>query len=412
MPTTFDYKVRDRSGQLIRGKIEAETPALVAGKLREMGYAPIEIKAESAIDLRREIEIPGLSRVKLKDVAVMSRQLATMVSSGLTLVRALTVLAEQIESNKLRTAVVAVRADVERGSSLSQALERHKDVFDELYVAMVRAGESSGQLDNVLARLATTIEKQVALRAKVRSAMYYPAIVLGVVVIIVVLMMIIVVPTFKKLYGELKGTLPLPTRIVITISNTIASWWVLLVIAAVVGAFVAFRQWVSTESGRTTWDRFKMRPPIMGPLVHKIALSRFVSTLSSLLGSGVGIIEALEMSAENVGNRIVAIAARGAENGVREGRSLATSLSAYPVMPTMVTQMIETGEESGALDEMLDRVGQFYDNEINATVSGLTTLIEPIMIVIMGVIIGAIVISLYLPMLKYVTLLNNQTPGG
>jgi type IV pilus assembly protein PilC len=412
MPTTFDYKVRDRSGQLIRGKIEAETQALVAGKLREMGYAPIEIKAESAMDLHREINIPGLSRVKQKEVAVMSRQLATMVSSGLTLVRALTVLAEQIESTKLRAAVLGVRNDVERGSSLSQALEKHNDVFDELYVAMVRAGESSGQLDSVLGRLATTIEKQVALKAKVKSAMYYPAIVLGVVVIIVVLMMIIVVPTFKKLYGTLHGTLPFPTRVVIGISNIVASWAILLVLIVIAGLVFAFRRWTATDSGRLIWDRFKMRPPIVGPLVHKIALSRFVSTLSSLLGSGVGIIEALEMAADNVGNRIVALAARGAQTGVREGRSLAQSLAAYPVMPTMVTQMIETGEESGALDEMLERVGVFYDNEINATVSGLTTLIEPIMIVVMGVIIGAIVISLYLPMLKYVTLLSNGNAGS
>lgn len=409
MATTFDYKVRDRSGQLIRGKIEAETPALVAGKLREMGYAPIEIKAESAISLRREIEIPGLSRVKLKDVAVVSRQLATMVNSGLTLVRALTVLAEQIESPKLRTAIIAVKSDVERGSSLSQALERHEAVFDPLYVAMVRAGEAGGQLDNVLGRLATSIEKQVELRAKVRSAMYYPIIVMSVVVIIVVLMMIIVVPTFKKLYTSLHGTLPLPTRIVITASNTVASWRAILVVLVIAGVIIGFRRWISTESGRTKWDRFKMRPPIIGPLVHKIALSRFVSTLSSLLSSGVGIIEALEMSAENVGNKIVAQAARGAEHGVREGQSLAASLSVYPVMPTMVTQMIETGEESGALDEMLERVGGFYDNEINATVNGLTTLIEPVMIVVMGAVIGAIVISLYLPMLKYVTLIQGSS---
>jgi type IV pilus assembly protein PilC len=203
--------------------------------------------------------------------------------------------------------------------------------------------------------------------------------------------------------------LPLPTRIVITVSGIVASWRLIIVLVVLGLAVFAFRRWVATEQGRTIWDRFKMRPPIVGPLVHKIALSRFVSTLSSLLGSGVGIIEALEMSAANVGNKIVANAARAAQNGVREGRSLASSLAAHDVIPTMVTQMIETGEESGALDEMLERVGQFYDNEVSATVSGLTTLIEPVMIVVMGAIIGAIVISLYLPMLKYVTLLDGST---
>lgn len=411
MPTTFDYKVRDRAGQLISGKIEADSLQLVAGKLREMGYAPVEIKAESVLDLRREIVIPGLSRVKLKEVAVMSRQLATMVSSGLSLVRALTVLNEQIENSILRAAVGQVRADVERGSSLSQALERHEKIFDPLYVSMVRAGEAGGQLDTVLARLADAIEKQVELRGKVRSAMYYPVIVMSVVVIIVFLMMIIVVPTFKNLYTELHGTLPLPTRIVIEISNTLASLWVLLVIGAVIAAAVAFRQWVNTEQGRTIFDRFKMRVPIFGPLVHKIALARLVSTLSSLLGSGVGIIEALDMAAANVGNKIVAMAARGSENSVREGRSLAQSLAAYPVIPTLVTQMIETGEESGALDSMLDKIAGFYDAEVSATVDGLTSLLEPVMIVIMGAVIGAIVISLYLPMLKYATLINQSTGG-
>jgi type IV pilus assembly protein PilC len=409
MATTFDYKVRDRAGQLIRGKIEADSLALVAGKLREMGYAPVEIKPESALNLRREIEVPGLSRVKLKDIAVMSRQLATMVGAGLTLVRALAVLSEQVQSPKLRTAVIGVRNEVERGSTLSQALARHGEVFDPLYVAMVRAGEVGGQLDNVLARLATSIERQVELRSKVRSAMYYPIIVMTIVVIVVTLMMIIVVPTFKKLYGSLHGTLPLPTRIVITASGIVASWKAALVVLGVVGFAFAFRRWAATDRGEVIWHKLKMRPPIVGPLVHKIALTRLVTTLSSLLSSGVGIIEALEMAAENVGNRIIANAARGAQSSVREGRSLASSLGGYEVIPTMVTQMIETGEESGALDEMLERVGDFYNNEVNATVSGLTTLIEPVMIVVMGTIIGAIVISLYMPMLKYVTLINGSS---
>lgn len=414
MATTFDYKVRDRSGQLIRGKIEADSLNLVAGKLREMGYAPVEIKAESTLDLRRDISIPGLTdRVKLKDVAVVSRQLAAMVGAGLSLVRALSVLNEQIESKPLRSAIAAVRTDVERGASLSQALEKHPTIFEPIYVAMVRAGEAGGHLDEVLANLATTIEKSVALRGKIKSAMYYPGVVLTVVVIVVTLMMILVVPTFKNLYTSLHGTLPTPTRIVISISNVVASIWMLLVIAVVVAAVVAVKHWVKTDTGRRVWDRFKLRPPILGPLVHKIALSRLVSTLSALLSSGVGIIEALEMTAANVGNVIVADAARGAQAGVREGRSLAASLSGFDTIPSMVTQMVETGEEAGALDTMLAKVASFYDEEVASTVAGLTSLLEPIMIVIMGVVIGSIVISLYLPMLKYAGLIqqNGATAG-
>jgi len=407
MPTTtFDYKVRDSDGRLVKGQLEADSVPLVAARLREMGYAPVEIKPV-IVNFKRELAIPGVTdRVSLKDVALMSRQLATMVSAGLTLVRALSVLADQIESKPLREAMLQVRQDVEQGSSLSTSLEKIPKVFPPLYIAMVRAGEVGGQLDAVLLKLSTTLEKQVELRQKVRSAMAYPTIVLCAVILIVTAMMIFIVPIFKRLFSSLNGSLPLPTQIVIRISNILASFWLLAVIATIVLIVVLMRRWIATPSGREKWDAFKLRPPVFGPLAHKVALARFATTFSSLLSAGVPVIEALDIVAANSGNQIVANALVGAEAGVREGKSLSTTLAQYPVMPIMVTQMIETGEESGALDEMLDKVATFYDNEVSATVDSLTSILEPLIILFMGACIGSIVISLYLPMFDYVKLVQ------
>jgi type IV pilus assembly protein PilC len=411
--TTFDYKVRDRHGKLVVGQLEGDNMPLVAAKLRNMGFAPIEIKPVSGVNLKREINIPGISnRVKLKDVALMSRQLATMVASGLTLVRSLAVLADQIESKPLREAMLKVRADVEQGTLLSASLEKLPKIFPPLYIAMVKAGEVGGSLDTVLLKLSSTLEKQVELRSKVRSAMSYPAIVLCLVVIIVTCLMIFVVPIFKRLFQTLGGQLPLPTRIVITVSDVLASVWLLVVIASIGAIVFVVRRYISTPTGREKWDRLKLRPPVFGPLVHKVALARFTSTLSSLLSAGVPIIEALDIVAANSGNQIVADAVRSAQDGVRQGQALSASLAQHEVMPIMVTQMIETGEESGALDAMLEKVATFYDNEVSATIDSLTSILEPMLIVIMGVCIGAIVISMYLPMFNIYKLIQKNGSNG
>ena len=411
--STFDYKVRDRDGRLITGSLEGDSMSLVAAKLREMGFAPIEIKPVGKVNLKGDIHIPGLTdRVKLKEVALMSRQLATMVAAGLTLVRALGVLADQMDSKPLREALLAIRQDVEQGSSLSGAIEKLPKIFPPLYVSMVKAGEVGGQLDLVLLKLSTTLEKQVELRSKVRSAMAYPAIVVSMVVIIVTALMLFVVPIFKKLFQSLHAPLPVPTQIVVSISNVIASIWLLVVIAVIVVSVVVFRRWIATPSGRRRWDAFKLRPPVFGALTHKVALARFTSTLSSLLSAGVPIIESLDIVADNSGNQIVADAVRAAQDGVREGQALSVSLAQHPVMPVMVTQMIETGEESGALDDMLDKVATFYDNEVNATVESLTSILEPLLIVSMGTVIGAIVVAMYLPMFNIYAIIQKNGAGG
>jgi type IV pilus assembly protein PilC len=264
---------------------------------------------------------------------------------------------------------------------------------------MIKAGEVGGSLDLVLLKLSTTLEKQVALKQKVRTAMAYPAIVMCLVVVIVTALMLFVVPIFKKLFASLGATLPLPTLIVVKISDIIASVYLII---------VAFKKWIATPSGRLVWDRLKLKPPVFGPLMHKVAITRFTSTLASLLTAGVPIIESLDIVASNSGNEIVANAVRGAKEGVRQGQTLSSTLAQYDVMPMMVTQMIETGEESGALDEMLDKVAEFYDNEVNATIEVLTSILEPIMIVTMGACIGFIVIAMYLPMFNIYTIIQKK----
>lgn len=405
----FDYQVRTREGRLIAGQLEADNLPAVAQRLREMGYTPIGIVRAPRLGLQTEIRIPWLTdRVRLKDVAVMTRQLATMVSSGLTLVRALSVLIEQIASAPLRVAVVEIRKDVEGGSSLSAALARHPRIFDATYAAMIQAAEASGQLDEVLSRLASMIERRVALRTKVRSAMTYPLVMVFVVVVVVAAMMIFVVPTFARLYGQFHSRLPLPTRIVVGFSHVLASLWLLLLVALIAAATYGLRRWSRTESGRRALDTAKLRLPIFGALAHKVALERFASMLASLLTTGVGILESLDLAADNAGNVVVADAAHCAQAAVREGRSLGSSMAESTVIPTMFTQMVETGEESSAVAEMLEKVAAFYRNEVESTVNSLTTLLEPLIVVVMGIVIGAIVVSLYLPMFKYITLVGNS----
>jgi type IV pilus assembly protein PilC len=406
MPVAYGYKVRDRAGNLVEGQLEADSMALVATRLREMGYTPISIEPRTGKALQKEISIPLLSnRVRLKDLAVACRQFATMINSGLTLVRSLGILAEQCENRELARILEAVRLDVERGSSLSDALSKHPKAFDRLFVSMVRAGEAGGTLDLTLLRLASTIEKQVELRRRIKSAMTYPVVVMVVVLLILTIMLVFIVPTFKKMYASLGGILPLPTRILLTVSNTVVHWSyiVLAVIAAL--AFAGYR-YVHTEKGRARYDELLLRIPVFGALVRKTALARFSRTLASLVQTGVPILESLDIVAATCGNTVVANAARGAKSGVQVGEAISKPLLEHPIMPPMVVQMIAVGEQTGALDAMLEKIADFYEAEVAATVEALTSLIEPILIVIMGVAVGAMVISLYLPMFDIIKLIK------
>jgi type IV pilus assembly protein PilC len=405
MPTTYAYKVRDREGKMAAGSMEAESEQAVVGRLRQLGYAPISIEPEKGAGLKTEVKLPGTGRVKLKDLAVFSRQFATMINSGLSLLRSLTILGEQTSNRRLGEVIIQVRAEVEKGTSLSAALARHPKVFNRLYISMVRAGEIGGFLDQVLVKVAETFEKEVELRGKIRSAMTYPVVVSIMVVGIVSAMLIFIVPTFENLYSSLGGTLPLPTRMLMGASNILRRFFPVVVLAVVALVFL-FRRWKATDSGRYQWDKFKLKVKVFGPLFHKSALSRFSRTLSTLIRSGVPILQALEIVGETVNNMVISRAVRDVQDSVREGESLATPLAKHATFPAMVVQMMAVGEETGALDTMLSKVADFYDQEVEAAVASLTSMIEPILIAVMGAAVGGMVIALYMPLFNIINLVQ------
>jgi type IV pilus assembly protein PilC len=404
MALTFDYKVRDRTGNLVEGQLDGDSLALVVGKLREMGYMPVAVTPKSSSGVRREITIPYFSnRVKLSETAVATRQLATMVDSGLSVVRALALLSAQADNKELGRILGEVLQDVERGSSLSAACAKHPKVFSTLFVTMVQAGEAGGNLDSVLLDLAATMEKQANLNRKIRAAMTYPIVVLSVMAVIFLALLVFIVPVFSKLFKSLNAKLPAPTQFMIDLSHILLSPWSVVVLAGIVITVVAFRKWINTDDGRHKWDRFKLRPPVFGLLIHKVSIARFAHTFASLIESGVPIMQSLDIVSGTAGNTIVGDVLLDAKAGVREGRNLADTLREHEeIIPPLVTQMIEVGEQTGALDTMLHKVGEFYDGEVETTVGNLTALLEPILTVVMGIMVGSMVICMYLPMFDYI----------
>ncbi|HEX2698978.1 MAG TPA: type II secretion system F family protein [Acidimicrobiales bacterium] len=405
MPETYTYKVRDKQGKILQGSLDADSTTLVANKLRQMGYVPLAIDKKASGGMKTEIKLPGAGKPKLKDIAVFSRQFAVMIDSGLSLLRALYILEDQTENETLAKIIGEVRQDVEKGTSLSQSLARHPKTFNRLFVAMVRSGETGGNLDSVLVQLADTIEKQVELRQKIKSAMTYPVAVLCLVVLILIAMLVFIVPTFKGLYDDLGGTLPLPTRVLLLVSSMMVKL-LPIAIMATVGFVWGFKRWIEGEKGRAHWDRFKLKVPVFGKLVRLIALTRFSKTLATLLRSGVPILESLEITADTVGNTVVAKAVKDVQDGVKQGEPIAKRLENHEVFPPMVVQMLAVGEETGAVDTMLEKVGDFYEREVEATVEALTSLLEPLLIVVLGGTVGGMVVSLYMPMFNIIKLIK------
>ncbi|MEX1279844.1 MAG: type II secretion system F family protein [Acidimicrobiia bacterium] len=406
MPTTYAYKAQDEKGKLKQGKLSAASSDAAVRELQSKGLKPVTLEETEAKGMSAEVRIPGITdRVSAKEVAVFSRQFATMISSGLSLLRSLAILAEQTENTTLAEVILDVKNDVEKGESLSQALEKHPKVFTQLYVSMVKAGETGGLLDDSLLRLADTLEAQVALKNKIRSAMMYPAAVAVLVVLIVGAMLLFVVPMFEDLYADLGGELPVPTRILLAISAVVQSWWWLVLALGVAGWFV-FKRWVATDAGRMAWDSIKLRMPIFGKLVHKTSLARFSHTMSSLIRTGVPILQAMEIVADTSGNAVVADAVMASRASVSEGESIAKPMADRKVFPPMVVQMIAVGEETGALDQMLQKIGDFYEDEVETMVDGLTSLIEPLLIVVLGGVVGGMRISLYLPRFNIINLIQ------
>jgi type IV pilus assembly protein PilC len=406
MTTTFTYKARDAQGRLVEGALEGHDRMVVADQVRRLGFVPVSVEEQTVSALGKDITIPGLSnRIKGKDLAVFSRQFATMIGAGLSMIRALGILADQTESKPLKAVIDDVRREVEQGESLSAALSMHPEAFNRLYIAMVSAGEAAGVLDDTLDRLATIIEKQVQLRGKIKSALTYPVAVLGLVVVVVVAMLLFVVPTFEGMYSDVGGKLPLPTRILLALSDLTTKGAPLLLVGAVAGV-IGLRKWFKTAGGRMARDTALLRVPVMGGLVQKTAMTRFARTLSVLMRSGVPVLDSFQITSETVNNAVVSRAVLDAQAAVQRGESMHGPLVHHPVFPAMVVQMLAVGEETGAVDTLLDKVGDFYEQEVESTVDGLTSLLEPMLIAVLGSVVGGMVVALYLPMFNLINLVQ------
>jgi len=395
---TFTYKARTRQGEVLQDSLEGADTMTIASELRQRGLLVIDIK-EQGVGQRDILE--AFKKVKLVDLVVFTRQFATMINAGLPIVRALLVLSEQTDNPKLRDVVVHVRKDVEAGLALSEALEKHPKVFSKLYVEMVRAGEIGGILDGVLLRIATQLEGDQELRRKVKSAMTYPVVVLVLAVLAASFMLIFIVPVFAKMFEDLGGTLPLPTRVAMGLSDVLTSIFGVLIYAALIGGVLGLLRWIKTENGRRIWGRASLRIPFkVGDVIRKVALARFARTLGTLSAAGVPILQAIEITAASSGNWVMESALLKSRDAIREGIPIHKPLEAEPVFPPMVTRMIAVGDETGDLDGMLAKIAEFYESEVDATVKALTSIIEPIMIVVVGGIVGGIIVAMYLPMFK------------
>jgi type IV pilus assembly protein PilC len=395
--STYVFKAIDLSGGKARGEVEAESKQAVSDQLKQRGLIVLDIADKHS---SREIELRFLKRVKANDLAIFSRQLSTMISSGMSILRSLYVLEEQTESQFLKETIVAVRKDVEAGLSLSDSLSRHPKVFSPLFVAMTRAGETGGVLEDALMRVADQLQKDAALRRQIRSAMVYPALVVTFAVGVMMALVAFLVPVFEGVFKQFGGELPALTKVSVGMSHAVLGYWWLMIILTV-GTIVLFLKWKRTSWGRQQWDRFRLRVPMkIGAIVQQVAVARWSRTLASLTAAGVPLLQALEITGKTGGNIVVEEAMDGVIASVKRGGTIAAPLAQAPIFPSMVTHMVGVGEETGALDAMLDRIAEFYEEQVEATVKALTSILEPVMIIVIGAIVGFIVISMYMPLFK------------
>ncbi len=396
----FVYQGRTASG-MQNGEIEAADRSSAVGELRRRAILVTKIAEKTA----PKVSFKFGGKVKDKEMAIFTRQFSTMIDAGLPLVQCLNILAEQSESKTLRNVTGQVARHVEAGSTLADALRRHPRTFDDLFTNLVEVGEAGGILDVVLQRLAAYIEKAAALKRKVKAAMVYPCAIIGVALLVVIFMLTFVIPTFAQMFKDLGADLPLPTKVVMLLSDFVRGY-ILLIIAGLIGAVMALRSYYRTEGGRATIDALMLKLPVFGTLVRKVAVARFTRTLGTLVQSGVPILDGLRITARTAGNKVVEKAVLQCRAAVTEGKTLADPLRTSGVFPPMVTQMISVGEQTGALDAMLSKIADFYDDEVDTAVSTLTSLLEPIMIVFLGVVVGGLVVAMYLPIFKLVTLVK------
>ena len=396
---TFAFKALDLAGAPTRGEIEAGDKQAVAAQLRSKGLIVVDIEEQtpaSAGDI-----LARFRKVKADDLVIATRQLSTMVNSGMSLLRSLYVIEEQTENDKLREVWIEVRKDVEAGLALSDALAKHPDVFNDLYVAMVQAGETGGILDSTLVRVAEQLEKDAALRRQIKAAMVYPALIAGFAFVVLFALVAFLVPVFEKIFKDFGGDLPAITKFTVWLSH-LATERFYVIFAVMFGTVWAFRTWKNTEKGRMQWDRLKLKFPMkIGDIVQKVALARFSRTFSGLIAAGVPMLEAIDITGKTSGNKVIEKAMFDVRESVKKGGSLTAPMMEVPeAFPVMVTQMIGVGEETGALETMMTKVADFYEEQVAAAVKALTSILEPIMIVVVGAIVGFIVIAMYLPMFK------------
>jgi type IV pilus assembly protein PilC len=396
--STFAYKALDPTGSTVQGEIEAEDKVAVASQLRSRGLIVVDIDEQNAGsgDIFERFK-----KVKADELTIMTRQFSTMVSSGMSMLRALYVLEEQQENPKLKEAVSQVRKDVEAGLALSDALGRHPDIFNELYVAMVAAGETGGILEETLHRVADQLEKDASLRRQIKSAMVYPIVIFSFAAIVVIALVAFLVPVFEGVFADFGGELPAITKVTVSFSHLITGK-PYIIIAVIVGVVYAFRRWKNSKRGKEQWDRIKLRFPFkIGDVVQKVALARFSRTYSALIAAGVPMLEAIEITGRTSGNVVVENAMHAVHESVRNGGTIAAPMRDEPdAFPGMVVQMVAVGEETGALDSMLSKIADFYEDEVDAAVKALTSILEPIMIIVVGGIVGFVVIAMYLPLFK------------
>ena len=393
----FEYAIRDPKGKITKGRIEASNQAAVVSRLKTMGVAPISVNEVNTGGLQREIKIPGFSdRIPLKDIAILARQLATMINSGLSILRALSILADQTENPALARVITQVRGDVEAGGSLSAALQKHPNVFPPLMINMIKAGEVGGFLDQVLVSVAENFESEVALRGKIKSAMTYPIVVFVIAILAVVGMLLFIVPVFTQMFSDMGGELPFMTKILVGMSSALKIGGPFLLVGVVAGG-AWWSKNKNKQSIREVVDPWKLKVPVFGKLFAKIAVARFTRNFGTMIHAVVPILQALNIVGATSGNMVIEKATIDIAESVRRGESLTGPLAKHAVFPPMVVQMMAVGEESGALDSMLGKIADFYDQEVESTTEQLTSLIEPLMIAVLGGVVGFMVIALYMP---------------
>ncbi|NQU95399.1 MAG: type II secretion system F family protein [Candidatus Omnitrophica bacterium] len=401
----FKYVVKDKDGKTVKGTVEAQAKEGAVLSLREKDLIIVSLQEEKGGARSLGLFFPKRQKVKIDDLVIFSRQLATMVDAGIPLVSALDILAEQIEKPSLKYVISKVHDDVETGSSLSEALSKYTNIFSNLFVNMVRAGESSGMLDEILDRLATYLEKTSSLQKKVKSALVYPAAVTTMAIGITVFLLVKVIPVFKDIYSGFGAQLPTPTMVILSISDFLRNYFY-IAIAAIIIFFLLISRYIKTDRGKTRFDRLKLNIPIFGTLAKKVAVGKFARTLSTLIKSGVPILSSLEIVSKTSGNCVIEKAVDNVRTNVREGEAIADPLSKSGIFPSMVVRMISVGEQTGELEKMLTKIADFYDEQVDTAVSGLTSLIEPLIIAFLGIVIGGIVICMFLPILQISSVLN------